>query len=105
MAGPSQSSAVSSAGASVEVMGDDIQTWSQHLPFKHKPATRKASPVPISGAWVSLLRNRASPCPLRGMVVLEVQEREQCSPVGSGKVTDVTSHCQTASKEIHPREG
>lgn len=31
-----------------EVMGDDVQTWSQHLPLKHKPATRKASSVTIS---------------------------------------------------------
>lgn len=102
MAGPSQSSAVSSAGASLEVMGDDVQTWSQHLPFKHKPVTRKASSVPISEACVSLLRNRASPCPLRDMVGLEVQERGQRSPMGSGKVTDVTSHFARQHQKKHP---
>ena len=85
MAGPSQSSAVSSAGASLEVMGDDVQTWSQHLPFKHKPATRKASPVPISGAWVSLLRNRVSPCLLRDMVVLRFRRESSAVPWGLAK--------------------
>ena len=58
----------------------EAQTWSQDLPFQHQPATRKASAVPISGAWVSLLKIEASPCPLR--VGLEVQERGQCSPAG-----------------------
>lgn len=88
------------------------QEWWEMM-SRHGPNTfplnisqpHKRSPLPISGAWVSFLRNRVSPCPLRDVVVWEVQEREQCSPVGSGKVTYVSSHCQTASKETQPREG
>lgn len=61
MAGPSQSSAVSSAGASLEVMGDDVQTWSQHLPFKHKPATKKVSPSPFLEPGLASLETECPP--------------------------------------------
>lgn len=61
MAGPSQSSAVSSAGASLEVMGDDVQTWSQHLLLKHKPATRKASSIPFLKPGLASLETEHPP--------------------------------------------
>ena len=63
VAGLSQSCAVSLAGAPLEVMGADVQTWSQDLPIKHQPATRKASRIPTPGAQVSPLKSRASSSP------------------------------------------
>lgn len=80
MAGPSQSSAVS-AGASLEVMGDDVQTWSQHLPFKHK-ASHKGLPLPFLEPGLASLETECPPV-LSEMVVLGGSgEREQYSPWG-----------------------